>query len=344
MKHNAQTINDERADAASISRKLRGLLLPFPTPFAAGGELNAGALRANIERWNGTGINGYVALGSTGERVHLDEREYGEVIEAARAAVPEGLALIVGAGQPSTRASSNEVRRAADCGADAVLVITPNFYRSAMTQAALTDYYNAVADAAPVPVVLYSMPALTGIAIAPETVARLSEHPNIIGLKDSSNDLLNLALTLSLVRDDFIVLTGNGAVLYAALAAGAHGAILAAACVATKHCLAIMRAVASGDYESARNMQRVLTPLAQAVTSRYGIGGLKAALELNGYAGGRVRAPLQDASDEARVEIERLIEEARIGIEEAGVANEEADIEDSETSGDQYRVAGATKE
>jgi 4-hydroxy-2-oxoglutarate aldolase len=337
LKSNAHTNDDGQVDAASLAGKLRGLLLPFPTPFDAGGELNLRALRSNIVRWNATGINGYVALGSTGERVHLDESEYAELIEAAREAVPEGLALVVGAGQSSTRISINEVRRAATCGAHAVLVITPNFYRTSMTQAALTDYYTAIADAAPVPVMLYSMPGLTGIAFAPETVARLSEHANIIGLKDSSNDLLNLALTLSLVRDDFIVLTGNGAVLYAALAAGAHGAILAAACVATNQCLAIMRAVKHGDYASARNMQRVLTPLAQAVTTRYGIGGLKAALELNGFAGGRVRAPLQDASDEARVEIGRLIE--AVGIENAAVG-----IAGTETSGDQYRVAGATKE
>lgn len=337
LKSNAQTINDSQNHAASLAGKLRGLLLPFPTPFDADGELDWRALRSNIERWNRTGINGYVALGSTGERVHLDESEYAALIVSAREAVPCDLAFVVGAGQSSTHASINEVRRAASYGADAALVITPNFYRSSMTQSALTAYYTAIADAAPVPVMLYSMPGLTGIAFAPETVARLSEHENIIGLKDSSNDLLNLALTLSLVREDFIVLTGNGAVLYAALAAGAHGAILAAACVATNQCLAIMRAVASGDYESARDMQRVLTPLAQAVTTRYGIGGLKAALELSGFAGGRVRAPLQDASEEARVEIKRL-------IEEAGIDNEEVGIAGMETSGDQYRVAGATKE
>jgi len=297
--------------AARLSaERLRGILLPFPTPFDESERVDAQALRANIERWNGTGVSGYVALGSTGERVQLNERECFAVIEAARAVVPEGMAFIVGAGQQSTHATMEEVRRYAEAGADALLVITPGFYRSAMTQAALIGHYLAVADAAPVPLVLYSMPDLTGIALAPETVARLSEHENIIGLKDSSGDFVNLTETLRLVPDDFAVLTGNGGLLYAALSAGARGAILAVGCVAFEACLRIYEAHANGDSAAALSLQRKLTPLARAVTVRYGIGGLKAALELKVYAGGRVRSPLQNAGDEARVEIARLLTEA----------------------------------
>jgi len=276
------------------------------------------SLRLNIEKWNETGITGYVALGSTGERVHLDERECLEVIEAARAVVPEHLAFIVGAGQHSTRATIGELKRAAQAGADAALVIAPHFYRASMTQAALLEYYQRVADAAPVPVVLYNMPACTGVSIAPETVARLGEHDNIIGIKDSSGDFISLAEMLRLVRKDFAVLTGNGSLLYAALCAGAQGAILAAGCAAPRACVQIYRAVKTGNYESARARQQRLTPLARAVTSGYGIGGLKAALEMLGYSGGaRVRAPLSVASEEARREIARLIEESRLAEEEA---------------------------
>lgn len=309
---------------------MRGILLPFPTPFDASGALKLSELRSNIERWNKVGIEGYVTLGSTGERVHLDEREALEVIEAARAGVPEELAFIVGAGQQSVRATIGEVRRIAEVGIDALLVITPHFYRGAMTQSALYSYYMAVADGAPVPVLLYSMPELTGIAIAPETVARLAEHENIIGLKDSSGDIINFAETVRLVPESFAVLTGNGPLLYAALAAGARGAILAVGCVAPRLAVDIYRSVKAGEHERARQLQQKLTPLALAVTKRYGIGGLKAALDLIGYNGGYVRAPLQDASEEARREIARLLEES-LSRDEASESDE------------QYRLAGATE-
>jgi 4-hydroxy-2-oxoglutarate aldolase len=273
------------------------------------------------------GVIGYVALGSTGERVHLSEREYLDVIETARLSVPEQFAFIVGAGQQSTRASIDEVRRAATAGADAVLVITPHFYRKAMTKAVLFDYYRAVADAAPVPVLLYSMPELTGVAIEPELVARLSEHENIIGLKDSSGDMINLAETLRQVPREFKVLTGSGPILYAALSAGAQGAILAVGCVAPQLAVAIYEAWAAGAHETAREMQRRLAPLALAVTRHHGIGGLKAALEMLGYNIGPVRAPLKDAGEDARVEIARLIREAELSDQEMG-------------RGQQFRLAG----
>ncbi len=149
-----------------------------------------------------------------------------------------------------------------------------------------------MADESPAPLILYSMPALTGIKIEPETAARLSEHENIIGIKDSSADIEALRETIRLVRKDFAVLTGNGTVLNEAISAGARGGILAVGCVAPALCLAIFRAVESGELEFAARLQSRLTPLAQAVTTRFGIGGLKAALEMQGYIGGSVRAPL----------------------------------------------------
>src|SRR2546423_4736114 len=157
---------------------LSGLLLPITTPFTTNEDIDFNGLTSNLAKWNQTGITGYVILGSTGERVNLDEREYIEVIEAARAAVPEALSFIVGAGQQSTRATITEIKRAAEAGAKAALVITPHYYRSAITQDALVNHYRAVADGSPVPVILYSMPDLTGIRIEPLTAARLSAHEN----------------------------------------------------------------------------------------------------------------------------------------------------------------------
>ena len=291
---------------------LREIILPISTPFSGRIEIEPQELGANLTKWRDDFRLGFVALGSTGERVHLNERECLDVIETARECVPDNKAFIVGAGQQSTRVTIEEAKRYAQAGADALLIITPYFYKSAITQDALYKYYMAVADASPVPVILYSMPALTGIAIAPETVARLSEHPNIIGLKDSSDDMPNLSKTIQLVSDDFAVLTGNGPSLYAALCAGAKGGILAVGCVAPRLCIEIYDAFHAGEHEKAQELQRKLTPLAKAVTVKYGIGGLKAAMDLVGLYGGPVRAPLEDASDEAKQEIARLLEEAGV--------------------------------
>ena len=290
--------------------KLQGVLLPITTPFR--GELvDRAALRSNIDRWSSSGIKGFVVLGSTGERVHLDEREYLDVIETTRAAVSSELAFIAGAGQQSVAGTNKEIRTAAKRGADAVLVITPHYYRAAITQDTLINFYTAVADASPVPVLLYSMPALTGIKIEPETIARLSEHQNIIGVKDSSNDVAGLAATVKLCPPDFAVLTGNGTVFLDALRAGATGAILAVGCVVPEICVAIYEAFHNGDEERASALQSNLTPLATAVTTKYGIGGLKAALDLAGYNGGEVRAPLRAPGENARTEIGNLLEATR---------------------------------
>jgi 4-hydroxy-2-oxoglutarate aldolase len=316
----------DSSDAALSSGDLRGVLLPIPTPFDSAGEVDFGALRANIAKWNSTGISGYVMLGSTGERVHLDEREYLEVIAAAREEVAVGkdaLTFIVGAGQQSAVGTVREINRVAGAVAvDAFLVITPHFYRPSITQKVLVEYYERVADASPAPVILYSMPALTAIKIEPETVARLSEHQNIIGIKDSSADIQGLQQTVRIVPKDFAVLTGNGTVLHEALSAGACGAILAVGCVTPTLCVAIFRAVKSGQTETAARLQSGLTPLAQAVTTRFGIGGLKAALEMKGYVGGAVRAPLTMPDDNVRAEIRRCLEGADLNRQDAECAKE----------------------
>ena len=289
---------------------LSGLLLPITTPFTTDGDIDSEALRANIQKWNQTGITGYVVLGSTGERVNLDEREYLQVITTAREVVPSTMTFIAGAGQQSTRGTISEIERAAKAGAEAALVITPHYYRSAITQEALVNHYTAVADASSIPLILYSMPDLTGIKIDPETAARLSEHQNIIGMKDSSNDVAKFRETVRSVTDNFAMTIGNGTVFSEALQAGASGGILAVGCAVPELCLQIYRAIQSGHVDCAATLQEKLTPLALAVTKTYGIGGLKAALAMVGYVGGSVRAPLKRPSEEACAEIGRLLRES----------------------------------
>jgi 4-hydroxy-2-oxoglutarate aldolase len=289
---------------------LDGILLPVTTTLTSAEGFDADGFTANLAKWNKSGVIGYVVLGSTGERVNLDEREYLQVIQTARQATPKTMTFIVGAGQQSTRGTISEIAIAANAGAEAVLVITPHYYRAAITQEALVRHYTAVADSSPVQIILYSMPDLTGVKIEPDTAARLSEHQNIIGIKDSSADIAKLAETVRLVPDDFAVMIGNGTVLCEAMQTGARGGILAVACVAPQLCLEIFRAARAGEIDRARMLQDKLSPLARAVTKTYGIGGLKLAMEMVGFAGGAVRAPLQRPNQTATAEIERLISDA----------------------------------
>ena len=299
---------------------LNGILLPITTPFLPDGGLDFPGLRSNIGKWNETRVSGYVVLGSTGERVHLDESEALETIKTAREAVSGSQLFIAGCGQQSTVGTVKEIKRtASSVSVDAVLVLTPHFYRAAITQDALVQHYQQVADESPVPVLLYSMPALTGIKLEPERVARLNEHENIIGVKDSSNDVAGLKETVRQVSEEFAVLTGNGTVLCDAFLAGATGAILAVGCVAPALCLAILEALRVGDEERATKLQSSLTPLAAAVTTRFGIGGLKAALEMIGYSGGVVRAPLRMPDADARKEIRQCLDDAQNALRQAAL-------------------------
>ena len=290
---------------------LTGICLPLTTCFDANEQLDRNSLAANIRKWNSSGVLGYVILGSTGERVNLDEREYLQIVETARAEVPSSMNFIVGAGQQSAYATANEIRNAASAGADSVLVLTPYFYRSAITQETLRTFYTKVADASTVPVLLYSMPALTGIKIHPETIARLAEHPNIVGVKDSSNDLDGFRQTVELCSNEFAVLTGNGTVLLDALKRGATGGILAVGCAVPEVCVEIFRLFNQGQIDEAEMLQSKLTPFAAAVTTRFGIGGLKTALDMAGYTGGTVRAPLPMPNEHQREEIQQLLNEVQ---------------------------------
>ncbi len=292
----------------SLSDQLNGVLIPPTTSFSINEEFDEAQFLANLKQWSATGISGFVVLGSTGERVHLDERDYQRVLNTARNVIQRSHAFIVGVGQQSTLGTLKEVAIAAEAGADAVLVLTPYFYRSALTNHALVEFFTRVADASKVPVMLYSMPALTGIKIEPATIARLSEHENIVGVKDSSNDIAGFAETVKLCPPDFAVMTGNGTVLLDALKAGATGGILAVGCAVPEVCLKVFRNFREGRLVEAEALQAKLTPLAAAVTTRFGIGGLKAAMDLAGYPGGNVRSPLSIPADSERAEISELLE------------------------------------
>ncbi len=287
---------------------LAGIYPPIITPFK-NGEVDYAGLAHNVGRWMGTGLRGLLALGSNGEAALVDDDEAGRIVATVREGVPRDRVLLVGTGRQSTRATIAATKRAAAAGADAVLVLTPFYFKSQMTQDALADHYRAVADASPVPVLLYNFTNVTGVNMTPDAVAALAAHPNIVGLKDSNGDIGQVAGVVSRVAADFTVLVGSAATLHPAIVVGASGGIVAVANVVPDVCVKLYDLARAGKHDEARALQRRLTPLANAVTAGYSIAGLKVVMEIAGYAGGEVRRPLRPAKAEAREVLQRLYEE-----------------------------------
>ena len=279
-------------------KRFAGIFTPIPTPFRPDDTLDEVGLRANIGRWMRTPLTGLVVLGSNGEAPQLEDAEADRIIAIARDEVPRNRVLIAGTGRESTKATIAATRRAAAEGVDAVLVRTPSFFKPQMTPDVFVQHYTEVADASPVPVLLYNVTLFTGVNLTPQTVERLGVHPNIPGMKDSGGDIGQLAEYVSRTPDDFAVLSGSAATLVHALAAGCDGAILALAAILPEACVEMRALVAAGRLEEARALQRRLMPLARSVGSGYGVPGLKAALELMGFAGGAPRPPLRPVSPE----------------------------------------------
>lgn len=287
---------------------LRGILPACVTPFDAEGRVDVEGIAHNVRCWNETDLAGYLFLGSTGEFVHLGEREREQVIATAREHTPSHKVLLVGTGALTTEQTVRFTKRAAELGADAALVVTPFYYKGQMTEEALRHHYWAVADASPIPVLIYNVPIFTALNLPAETVARLAEHPNIVGIKDSAGDVGQLGEIVRLTPPKFAVFTGASRVLHACLCVGAVGGMLALANVAPRLCTEMVALVEAGRHETARALQGRLTALEGAIRSPYGIGGWKAAMDLLGYRGGAPRPPLLPADQEARKRIRQALE------------------------------------
>jgi 4-hydroxy-2-oxoglutarate aldolase len=270
-----------------------GVYTPIATPFRGDDTLDEPGLRANVTRWMRTPLTGLVVLGSNGEAPQLDEDEADRVVEIVRAGMPAGRPMIVGTGRESTRATIAATKRAAAAGADAALVRTPAFFKSQMTTDVFVRHYLEVADASPIPTLLYNVTMYTGVNLLPEAVATLAVHPNIVGMKESGSDLVQIAEYIARTPDDFTILAGSAATLFPALAVGCDGAILALAALAPDACVQMVTLVREGRVDEARALQARLMPLGRAIGAQHGVPGLKAAMDLLGYAGGPPRPPLR---------------------------------------------------
>ena len=286
--------------------KLSGVMPPITTPFQDG-KLASDKLKNNFQKWNQTGLSGYLVLGSNGEAVYLNEKEKIKVIEISREFIPTSKIMLVGTGMESTQETILFTNQVAKMGADCALIVTPSYFKGSMKPQILYEHFIAVSESSRIGILIYNVPQFTGINLEPELVAKLSEHSNIIGIKDSSGNIGQLSEIIHLSKKGFTVFVGSAPVFFPALCVGAAGGILAVANVVPQECVQIQSLFNKGKMNEARALQSRLTPLAKTVTTKFGIGGLKMAMDLAGYFGGNPRSPLKKPGKETEEELKRLL-------------------------------------
>jgi len=291
---------------------LAGIYPPIVTPFLKE-DVAHHYLAENVEKLSKSGIKGLVALGSNGENVYLSEEEKMEVAKTVIQSASKDMMIIVGSGCESTRETIYLTNRMAKIGAHAALIVTPFYYGNKMNDEALIKYYATVAEQSEIPILIYNVPKFTGVNLSEEALSTLSNHPNIIGIKDSSGNVNQLGQYLNQVKPYFNVLVGSAGVLLGALTLGCKGGILALANIVPEKCVEIFQLVQDGKTNEARELQLRMIPVNHAITTRYGISGLKYAMNLLGYKGGEVRSPLLPTKPEEQEKIKEIL--MRAGIE-----------------------------
>lgn len=292
--------------------KLHGIFPPITTPFDHKGDIYKAKLVYNVQKWNMTALAGYVVCGSTGESVMLTTAEKILCWEIVAEQAKEGKLLLAGTGMESVRETVELTNTAASIGYKAAMVRTPFYYKNLVNgDEAQVLYFRCVADQAKIPLMIYNWPQTTGIDISPEAVVKLSDHPNILAIKESSGNLEKLARMVREVKPGFQVLTGSAPTLWPSFQSGAVGAVLAFANAAPYACITIWEAHRTREREAAEDWQKRITEAAKLVTVMHGVPGLKHAMDLTGYYGGPPRLPLMPPGAEARTEIERAFAEIR---------------------------------
>jgi 4-hydroxy-2-oxoglutarate aldolase len=291
---------------------LSGIFPAVPTPFSENGDVDIYHLESNITMANQMPLDGYVIGGSNGEFAYLSIEERVQVVSTVKELLPKGRTLIAGTGLESTQATIDLAHRMGEVGADFLLIVTPHYFTARMTADALEIHYRSVAEVSPVPVLLYSVPANTGINLPVEAVIRLATHPNIVGMKDSGGDVARIGYMIKNTPEDFSMLAGSVGFFLGALAVGAVGCVGALANIASHDTSKMVDYFRKGNLEGARDIQLRLIEPNYAVTSRLGVPGLKAAMEMQGFYGGPVRAPLLPISDEEKEELREILIRAQL--------------------------------
>jgi len=292
--------------------QLNGIFPPLPTSFDQDENLALDKMRTNIEKLISFDFRGFLVLGSNGELVHLSEAEKIQVYEMAREVITPEKLMIAGTGGQSTRETIMLTRAAAAAGADAALVLNPFYFKGLMKPEALKQHYFAVADVSPIPVIIYNMPANSGMDMDADTLFMLSEHPNITGLKDSGGNVAKMGDIRKRVKPEFQILAGSAGFLVPAMSVGACGGILASANIAPAQCIAMHKAFTAGDMAEASRLQLDIIPVNNAVTKKWGVPALKAAMDYIGLYGGPARKPLFPLDADTKAELRKILDDYNI--------------------------------
>lgn len=287
--------------------KLKGAYAPIPTPFEADETIAYGKLKENLEKWADSRLDGLVVCGSNGEFPLLDETEKVDLFAFCRKNFPAGRAIIAGTGCESLQATLRLTKKAAEVGCEAALVLTPWYYKGGMNNDVLKAFFNELADKSPIPVILYNMPRNTGVEMNSALISDLSKHQNIIGIKDSSGNIVQIAETIKHSAKEFAVFAGSASFLYATMMLGGAGATMALANVLPNQCAELISLFEKGEHQKAQELQLALLDINAAVTSKFGIAGMKAACELMGYYGGPLRKPLRPSGPEIVSQIKEML-------------------------------------
>lgn len=295
-----------------MSINLKGIFPPLPTAFDDNENLVLDKMQANIQALSKYDLAGFLVLGSNGELVHLSEEEKLEVYQGCRKAIPKDKLMIAGTGGQTTRETIRLSKAAANAGADAVLVLNPFYYKGLMTTAALVEHYHDVADACPIPVIIYNMPANSGLDMNADQILAIADHPNIVGLKDSGGNITKIGDIIGRAKPGFQVLAGSAGFLLSAFTVGAVGGILALANIAPQQCIDIQKHFQNNDLNKARKLQAEMIPVNTAVTARWGVPALKVAMHSLGLFGGMARKPIQAIDKEVKEQLLNLLKQNEI--------------------------------
>lgn len=290
----------------------KGVFAPIPTPFVDG-AVAYDRMKENLARWAETPLDGVLVMGSNGESHYLTTEEKIKLVQCVRENFPKDRVVLAGSGCETNRETIALTKACADAGADGALILTPHFFKGAMTHEALTGYYTEVADAAPIPIMLYNMPRNTGLNMNSALVSNLAKHPNIVGIKDSGGNIAQISQIIHETPSDFSVLAGSGSFLLPSLLMGASGGVMAVANLISHKCKAILEHFEKGELDEAVRIQHNIIELNNAVTVQFGVPGLKAALDYLGFYGGLPRTPLLPLPDDKRETLKAYM--LRAGLE-----------------------------
>jgi 4-hydroxy-2-oxoglutarate aldolase len=296
----------------STALSLAGVFPPIPTPFTLEGEVAFDQLHSNLERWNAQPLSGYVVGGSNGEFVSLTHEERIKVVQEARQAIPKERLLIAGSGTHSTRQTITLTEQMAQAGADAAIVVTPSYYRGRMTPAAFENHYSQLAENSPLPIILYNVPANTAVDLPLESISKLAQKPQVVGIKESGGSVTKIGAMVHRTPDYFQVLAGSAGFMLGALSVGAVGVVAALANIAAESLVALHERFQQGDIGAARDLQLSLIEINTTVTVRFGVAGLKAAMDFLGYYGGPVRSPLLPLEEEEKEVLREILVRAAL--------------------------------